>query len=63
MLFQIVFLLAACLLAVVCALPFNAAALPGAWHYNGDVARKPNLAIAVSYLHKYTMQADLCCSK
>merc|ERR1712107_371590 len=36
----------ACLLFVASAIPFNAAALPGGWHYNGDVARKPNLAIA-----------------
>merc|ERR1711915_648351 len=34
------------LLGIASALPFNAAALPGAWHYNGDVGRKPNLAIA-----------------
>jgi len=38
----------ACLLFVASAIPmpFNAAALPGGWHYNGDVGRAPNFAIA-----------------
>ena len=45
----VVLLLTTCLLACVSCLPFNAAALPGGWHYNGDVGRAPNLAIAVSY--------------
>ena len=44
---QVVLLLAACFLGLAFCLPFNAAALPGGWHYNGDVARTPNLAIAV----------------
>ena len=46
---QVVLLLVACFLGVAFCLPFNAAALPGGWHYNGDVARTPNLAIAVRY--------------
>ena len=46
---QVVFLLAACFLGLAFCLPFNAAALPDGWHYNGDVARTPNLAIAVRY--------------
>merc|ERR1719283_403123 len=48
MLFSILLalLVLSCLLLVATALPFNAAAQPGAWHYNGDVGRKPNLAIA-----------------
>ena len=50
-LLQVVLLLATCLLACVSCIPFNAAALPGGWHYNGDVGRAPNLAIAVSYCY------------
>jgi len=39
-------LLSSCLLVLVSSLPFNAAALPDGWHYNGDIARTPNVAIA-----------------
>ena len=36
---QVALVVLACLLFVASAIPFNAAALPGGWHYNGDVAR------------------------
>merc|ERR1711997_1051739 len=31
--------------AVAMAAPFNAAVLPDAWFYNGDIARAPNFAM------------------
>ena len=44
---QLALVVLACLLLIASAIPFNAAALPGGWHYNGDVGRLGLFSVVV----------------
>ena len=63
MLFQLTVAVLACLLFLASAIPmpFNAAALPGGWHYNGDVGRSCYVVVVFVVVVGFPEGSTCCC--